>query len=221
MDSQRKKYLKIFSIIFFAIAFSACSTEQKYLVNLSFVKNAVIDYQENGGFHRDAAEAVKKAKEEFDKITPDKKSAVIFDVDETSLSNYPFDKEWDFGYVQKYWDMWVDSAKAPAVPEVFELYKYLVNRGFRIIFLTGRKNYQYYATMENLVKVGYEKFDTLIVKDQNYYDSLAVKYKSDKRTELTAKGYDIVGTVGDQWSDLKGPYHGIQVKIPDYQYYIE
>ena len=221
MDLQQNKYLKIFSIILFAISFSACSSEQKYLVNLTFVKNAVINYQEDGGFHRDVTEAVENAKEEFSKITPGEKSAVIFDVDETSLSNYPFNKEWDFGYVQKYWDMWVDSAKAPAVPEVLGLYKYLVNRGFRIIFLTGRKDYQYYATMKNLIKVGYEKFDTLIVKDKNYYGSLAVKYKSDKRTELTAKGYNIVGTVGDQWSDLKGPYHGIQVKIPDYQYYIK
>jgi hypothetical protein len=75
--------------------------------------------------------------------------------------------------------------------------------------------------MENLIKVGYDKLDTLIVKDKKYYDSLAVKYKSDKCTEITAKGFDIVGTVGDQWSDLKGPYHGKQVKIPDYQYYIE
>ena len=221
MGSQKNKYLKILSVILFAISFSACSTEQKYLVNLTFVKNAVIHYQENGGFHRDATKAVENAKKEFDKITPGEKSVVIFDVDETSLANYPFDKEWDFGYVQKYWDKWVDSAKAPAVPEVLDLYKYLVKRGFRIIFLTGRKDYQYYATMENLIKVGYEKFDTLIVKDRNYYGSLAVKYKSDKRTELTAKGYNIVGTVGDQWSDLKGPYHGIQVKIPDYQYYIE
>ena len=221
MDFQINKYLKIFSIIFIAISFSACSTEQKYLVNLTFVKDAVINYQENGGFHRDATEAVENAKREFDKITPGKKTAVIFDVDETSISNYQFDKEWDFGYVQKYWDMWVDSAKAPAVPEVFDLYKYLLNRGFRIIFLTGRKDYQYYATMENLIKVGYEKFDTLIVRDKNYYDSLAINYKAEKRMELIAKGYKIVGTIGDQWSDLEGPYHGIQVKIPDYQYYIE
>jgi acid phosphatase len=221
MGPQKNKYLKILSVILFAISFSACSTEQQYLVNLSFVKNAVIDYQENGGFHKDAAETIDNAKKEFDKITPGKKSAVIFDVDETSLSNYPFNKEWDFGYVQKYWDKWVDSAKAPAIPEVFDLYKYLVNRGFKIIFLTGRKDYQYYATMGNLIKVGYEKFDTLIVKDKNYYDSLAVKFKSGKRTELTAKGYNIVGTVGDQWSDLEGPYHGIQVKIQDYQYFIK
>jgi acid phosphatase len=221
MDYQKNRYLKIFSIIFVAITISGCSTEQKYLVNLTFVKDAIINYHESGQYDKDVSAAIERAKQEFDKITPSKKSAVIFDVDETSLSNYPFDKEWDFGYVQKYWDMWVDSAKAPAVPEVFGLYKYLVNRGFRIVFLTGRKDYQYYATMQNLIKVGYEKFDTLIVKDKNYYDSLAVKYKSEKRTELTAKGYDIVGTVGDQWSDMEGPYHGIQVKIPDYQYYIE
>jgi acid phosphatase len=221
MKYQNKKYLKLLLILILIFILYACSSEQNYLVNLSFVKEAIINYHESGEYDRDVNKAIENAKKEFDKITPGKKSTVIFDVDETSISNYQFDKEWDFGYVQKYWDMWVDSAKAPAVPEVFGLYKYLLNKGFRIIFLTGRKDYQYYSTMENLIKVGYEKFDTLIVKDKNYYDSLAVKYKSEKRTELSAKGYHIVGTVGDQWSDLKGPYHGIQVKIPDYQYYIE
>jgi hypothetical protein len=75
--------------------------------------------------------------------------------------------------------------------------------------------------LKNLDEVGYTEFDTLIVKDKKYYGIAALKFKSDKRTELTEKGYVIAGTVGDQWSDLEGPYHGIQVKIPDYQYFIK
>ena len=45
--------------------------------------------------------------------------------------------------------------------------------------------------------------------------------KSSKRKELVERGYDIIGTVGDQRSDIDGPYSGIQVKIPNYLYLIE
>ena len=49
----------------------------------------------------------------------------------------------------------------------------------------------------------------------------AVDYKTAKRVFLTNKDYDIIGTVGDQWSDLEGEYHGIQIKIPNYLYLIK
>ncbi len=49
----------------------------------------------------------------------------------------------------------------------------------------------------------------------------ALDFKSTKRVWLTEQGYEIIGTVGDQWSDLEGLYHGIQIKIPNYLYLIE
>ena len=221
MDSQKKKYFKIFSIIFFAISFSACSTEQKYLVNLTFVKDAIINYHESGRYDKDVTEAIEKAKKEFDKITPSKNSVVIFDVDATALSDYKFNKEWDFGYIAKDYDTWIDSANATAVPGVLDFYNYLINRGFKIIFITGRKDFQYDVTIKNLKAVGFTTFDTLIVKDKNNYETIASIYKPKKREQLVAKGYKIEGTLGDQWSDLNGPYHGIQIKIPNYQYFMK
>lgn len=208
-------------VLLVALMLNGCVREQTGPVNLTVAKNRVINYQENGGFHTDAVTAVDKAIKEFDKITPGKKTAVIFDVDETTLSNYMFNKENDFGYIEKNFDLWIDSAKAPAITEVKRLYDYLAGRNFRIIFLTGRKTYQYEATMKNLAAAGYSKFDTLIVREPAYYGLTALKYKSDKRAVLVKTGYVIVGTVGDQWSDLDGPDHGIQVKIPNYQYYIQ
>ncbi len=202
------------------VSLTGCSAGSAYLVNLSFVKDTIINYQEMGNFHKDAELAVNEGIDKFEKITPGKESVVVFDVDETALSNYPFNKEWNFGYVEKYFDMWIDSAKAPAVSEVLKLYNYLVRRNFKIVFITGRKADQYEATIKNLMAAGYTVFDTLIVKDKEYYGITALKYKSDKRIQLVQKQYLIVGTVGDQWSDLEGPYHGVQVKIPNYQYYI-
>ncbi len=76
------------------------------------------------------------------------------------------------------------------------------------------------STYQNLINAGYIKFDTLIVRGQDEYKITAAEYKSHKRNELTKNGYNIVGDVGDQQSDLSGQFHGIQVKIPNYQYII-
>ncbi len=208
------------SVVFLVSVFYGCASQPAYLVNLSFVKDAVISYHESGNFNRDAEQSVNEAIAQFDKITPSEMSVVVFDVDETALSNYEYNKDWDFGYVAKYFDMWIDSAKAPPVAEVLNLYNYLVDKNFRIVFLTARKENQFDATYRNLVSAGFTKFDTLIVKDKKYSGLSSEIFKTDKRIQLKEKGYIIEGTVGDQWSDLNGAYHGIQVKIPDYQYFI-
>lgn len=49
----------------------------------------------------------------------------------------------------------------------------------------------------------------------------AVVYKSKKRTELSAKGYHIYSSVGDQWSDITGPFVGNRTfKVPNPMYFI-
>ena len=49
----------------------------------------------------------------------------------------------------------------------------------------------------------------------------AVYYKSKKRTELAEKGYHIYSSVGDQWSDITGPYVGNRTfKVPNPMYFI-
>ena len=70
-----------------------------------------------------------------------------------------------------------------------------------------------------VVELGDEVFSVKEIGDETKMK--AKDFKSGKRVWLTEQGYDIVGTVGDQWSDLEGEYHGIQIKIPNYLYLIE
>lgn len=217
----RLKILLLSPFILSSLVLYGCASEQTYLVNLDFVKDAIIDYHAGGNFDKDTEGAVKEAIDKFQEITPGEKTAVVFDVDEAALSNYQFIKDWDFGYIPKDFDAWIDSAKAPAIPQVLNLYNYLIGRNFKIVFITGRKDFQYEATRKNLMETGYTVFDTIIVKDKKYHGVTILKFKSEKREELVRQGYTIAGTVGDQWSDLEGPYHGIQVKIPNYQYFIK
>jgi predicted secreted acid phosphatase len=145
---------------------------------------------------------------------------VIIDVDETALSNYGLAELMGFGYVYEMNKKWNAEMKSPAILQVKGLYDFLIEKGAKIIFLTGRNIPEYEATYKNLKQEGYTVFDTLITQREHEYELSAQEFKSSKRKELIEEGYEIIGTVGDQWSDLNGEYHGIQVKIPNYLYLI-
>ena len=51
------------------------------------------------------------------------KLAMVFDIDETSLSNYPEMLKADFAYDSKVFDAWVESAQGPAIAGSLRLYK--------------------------------------------------------------------------------------------------
>ena len=197
----------------------SCATEKP--VNLSIARGEVKQYYESGKFDEELTQVITEAKQKFDKAEFTDSSVVIFDVDETALNNYELAEQMGFGYVYELNKQWNAEMKAPAIPQVKELYDFLLSKGARVIFLTGRNFYEYEVTYENLKKEGYSDFDTLITQIGDETKMKAKDFKSGKRIWLTNQGYEIIGTVGDQWSDLEGEYHGIQVKIPNYLYLIE
>ncbi len=210
------KYLTV--IIFLTlILFPACEKNEKP-VNLTIAREEVKQYYESGKFYKEVNEVIEKAKKEFEKVEFKNNSVVIFDVDETAINNYELAKEMGFGYVYEMNKKWNAEMKSPAINQVKELYDYLLSKGAKIIFLTGRNFPEYDVTFENLVRDGYTEFDTLITQIGDEKKMKNREFKSSKRVWLTEQGYDIVGTVGDQWGDLEGEYHGIQVKIPNYLY---
>ncbi len=214
------KKLLILNITFYLTLFLfSCASEKP--VNLSVAREEVKQYYESGKFDQELSKVIEGAKEKFSEINFGENSAVIFDVDETVLDNYGLAEQMGFGYVYELNKKWNAEMKAPAIKPVKELYDLLLSKGAKIIFLTGRNFPEYEATYENLKQAGYTVFDTLITQIGDEKKIKAQEFKSSKRVWLTKQGYEIVGTVGDQWSDLEGDYHGIQVKIPNYLYLIE
>lgn len=215
-----KHYLncRLYLAIAFALAQLSCAPS---LVNLDTAKNRVANYYESGEYEKELTDIIDDAKKKFAKIEVQDNAAVVFDLDETALDNYDAIKKIDFGYEPKWWDEWVQQANAPANKKVKELYDFLIQKGFRVIFISGKKDTQYDATFRNLINVGYERFDTLIVRSQKDYKTKAGQFKAQKRKELTDKGYNIVGCVGDQESDCVGENCGIVIKLPNYLYLVE
>lgn len=216
MNHRIYRTFQLLLIISSSLLISSCSSEE--LLNLTIAKERVQQYYEGGQFDRELDEIVADAKKKFSKVEVKPNSAVVFDVDDTALLNYAASKKMGFGYVKGMVDEWVSSAEVPAIPQVKDLYDYLLDRNAKIIFLTGRFHDEYDYTFQNLVNEGFATFDTLIVRRPEEQKLPAVEFKSNVRTALTQQGYEIVGNIGDQWTDLDGPYSGIKIKIPNYLY---
>ncbi|KAK6268126.1 hypothetical protein QUC31_012286 [Theobroma cacao] len=157
-------------------------------------------------------------------LARDCKDVWVFDIDETALSNLPYYAQHGFG-VEQYnptlFNKWVMEGKAPALPETLNLYKKLLSLGTKVVFLTGRPEYQRSVTANNLRKAGYQTWEKLILKGSSYSGKSAVVYKSSERKKLAMSGYKIIGNMGDQWSDLLGTDVGNRTfKMPDPMYYI-
>jgi len=213
-----KTFLKAILAIIIIPLLTSCGTKRP--VNLTDARSEVKEFYESGKYDEELDEVIKNAREQFGALEFKENSVVIFDVDETVLNNYGLAEKMGFGYVYEMNKKWNAELKAPAIPQVKEFYNFLIEKGAKIFFLTGRNIPEYDVTYKNLKQEGYTTFDTLITQREYEYELSAQEFKSSKRKELTEEGYEIIGTVGDQWSDLNGEYHGLQVKIPNYLYLI-
>ncbi|XP_043710192.1 acid phosphatase 1-like [Telopea speciosissima] len=157
-------------------------------------------------------------------IAADGKDAWVFDIDETLLSNLPYYANYGFGaqgYDDASFNAWVETEEAPALPESLKIYNSLQKLGFTLFLLTGRTESQRNATEKNLLNAGYRNWEKLFLRGASDQGTLAIVYKSGKRTELEAQGYRIHGSSGDQWSDLLGKAMAKRsFKIPNPMYYI-
>lgn len=197
------------------------NTYSQPAINLGELKQQIIRYYENGDYLKDAEAVVKKAEDSLNNFTFPVNAAAVFDIDETVLLNYPHIKKVDFGYIPELWDQWVALGDAPAIEPVKKLYDFLVGKNVKIIFITGRKDFQYEPTFRNLQEEGFTVFDTLITRrsDQPYLP--ASQFKENERAALAAKGYNIIMCVGDQYSDMTGDHTGFRIKVPNYLYRID
>lgn len=205
--------------LFLTLTLLSCTSDE--LINLRLAKDRVKDYYESGKYDEDLGEIYSKAKSQIEKIKIKNNSTAIFDVDDTALSNYQISKRLDFGFDYQIVQNWVMSAKLPAIKQTLDFYNYLKSKGIKLIFLTGRQTEEYDATYRNLVEQGYRDFDTIIVRSERERKIGAAEFKSQKRKELTEKGYEIIICVGDQWTDFEGDYTGLIVKLPNYLYEID
>lgn len=192
------------------------------VVDIFKAKEAVKKYHSSGQYDRDVTQVADRAiaylKECIKKKR--KKLAVVFDIDETLLSNYSYQAEsTDFGYIPSLWNRWIEKAEAAPIKPVRRLLRTAVDSGASVFIITGRRENQKAATIRNLKAAGCEGFKKLYLKPVNYKGT-AQAYKSALRKKIEDAGFTVVVNIGDQYSDLKGGYAEKTFKLPNHIYFI-
>ncbi|MEW2391440.1 HAD family acid phosphatase [Streptomyces venezuelae] len=165
-----------------------------------------------------------------------KKPAIVLDVDDTALLSFDYEKTANYVYNNDSWDAYVKAAKRPAVFGMPELVAYAKRHGVEVFFLTGLAESQRDGAVTNLAKAGYKTpLDRTHVFTKNkpnppaYLSHCAtpdawkcdtVQFKEGTRKHIESTGYNIIGSFGDQVSDLAGGYADRTYKLPNPTYFV-
>jgi predicted secreted acid phosphatase len=161
------------------------------------------------------------------------KPALVLDIDETSLTNWPNLLADNFGFIAGGacdalpngpcgFTEWVLKASARPIDPARRLFDTAKKKGVAVIFITSRNDNARDATILNLDHAGFEGWTELRTRpDRDDLDTVEA-YKSAERTKVEAEGYTIIANVGDQLSDIRGePTGKCTFKVPNPFYFIK
>ncbi|WP_319466882.1 HAD family acid phosphatase [uncultured Pseudodesulfovibrio sp.] len=211
-------------IIFLLATGCTARSVQPELVNIQQARAAVETYHANGQYLHDIKIIVNDLRKHIEETLASgkyTKPAIVFDIDETLLSNYQAEKEMGFNFRPRYWRHWVNLSKAPAIEPVRTLYGYAVSKKLTVFIITGRKASVRQQTIKNLKQEGYTQWTRLFFREKFDEKKSAQQYKTAVRKQLSEQDeYQIIANVGDQESDLDGGYAVRTFKLPNYMYII-
>jgi len=190
---------------------------------LPVAKAEVAQYYEQGQYERDVAgvmaEAVALLPETA--VQDGKRLAVVLDIDETALSTYEYQQGMGFGHYGQAWHQWIDMRRATAIAPVLAFYQAARARGLALFFVTGRREKSRVATADNLREAGYDGWERLYMKPDDYREPSVQPYKQRCRAEIEAAGKIIWLNIGDQRSDLDGGHARHGIELPNLIYTVE
>jgi predicted secreted acid phosphatase len=177
-------------------------------------------FYDSGDWNRAVVKQVKKAKAYLKARTEGKrapkKPALVLDIDETSLDNYPcLVEKGGIPYDGGIYAGCVVAYDAPAVKPVRSLFKRAQALKVAVFFVTGRPEGIRDGTLANLEQAGYSGKYELILEPAGYDKPSTVPYKSGARRQIQKRGFKILANVGDQQSDLKGGFSERTYKLPN------
>jgi HAD superfamily, subfamily IIIB (Acid phosphatase) len=195
--------------------------------NIGDLKFTAIDYYNSGAYLTDlqiaTAPAIAWITEEAPRVD---RPAVVFDIDETALSNWEALKANDFGRIYNggcdrlphgpcgliAWDQRAQSTVIQPTMDVFTTAR---DSGAAIFFITGRGESQRAATDRNLQAVGYTGYTQLIMEPPGAHYISAADFKAPQRAQIEQQGYTIIANLGDQPSDLDGGFAERTYQLPN------
>jgi predicted secreted acid phosphatase len=180
----------------------------------------ISEYRESGDWSRAIVKQVRKAKAYLRQRTQSerapKKPALVLDIDETALDNYPcFEARGGIPYDDLVNAQCVTAFDAPAIKPVLSLFKRARDLKVAVFFITGRPVQIREGSLDNLRSAGYTGKYELILQPEGYDKPSRVPFKSGARKQIQKRGFKILANVGDQQSDLKGGFSERTYKLPN------
>ncbi|HAT7072998.1 TPA: acid phosphatase [Legionella pneumophila] len=195
--------------------------------NLSLIRKEIKNYYDSGLYYHELERTIKLAQEYIHQqylINKNNKHpqklAIVLDIDETSLSNYDKMVKRDFTGSKEQIHKEILAANSPAIKPMLTLYKNALKKGIKVFFVTGRQESERDATRANLIKAGYTKWAGLYLRPNGYSSPSIIPFKSKAREMIAKKGYTIIASIGDQYSDIQGGYAKKGFKLPNPFYYL-
>lgn len=195
--------------------------------NLTLVKKELIQYHDSGHYQQDLTKKIKLARQYIIQQAlvnqhrkPQQKLALVLDIDETSLSNYEHMVKHNFNGNRFQIHKDILAADSPAIKPMLALYQDAIKHGVSVFFITGRSDEDRTVTENNLIKAGYKNWAGLYLRPNQYTYPSIIPFKSKARAMISQKGYTIIASIGDQYSDIRGGYAKKGFKLPNPYYYL-
>lgn len=209
-------FFLLFSIFFYGKSFAEP-------MNLAAFKYHLMTYHDSGEYAKEMKEVMDVAEHYIvnkSKKDPNKRLALVLDIDETCLSNYDNLLARDFTNDLK--RIHTDTLKGNATPIAAcqHLYNTAKQNHIDVFFISGRFQQERKVTEANLKNAGFSGWKDLILQpDSNFgKHGTVLPFKIQARKQLEEQGYTILASIGDQYSDLKGGYALRTFKLPNPYY---
>jgi len=218
--------------VILALALAACATVTApqptgQPPNLGELKTEILVYHRSGAYDHDLAAVAAAARAYVERrAAAAVRPALVLDIDETSLTNWPEIVANDFGYIPdgpcdrlprgpcgvKAWEQ---SSRSEAIAPMLGLFRAVRAKGVAVFFITGRREDERAATERNLRQAGYDGWAGLVLRPVGSTAPSAADYKAAERARIEAAGYTIIANVGDQPSDLAGGHAERSFLLPN------
>lgn len=188
--------------------------------NLDIVKDELKNWYNSGQYFKDITLAIEPAYTYIGYVIGIDKAAVIFDIDETMVSEYDFMLANDFAWTGPIIDAAQTITTFSSLLPTLDFFNYCSQKNIETIILTSRRKKHEDTVLALLSNAKYVNYSRLILRPNDDIGSIA-GYKARMRKELIEQeGYLIQCNLGDQESDFYQGYSYFNIKIPNKFYAI-
>lgn len=205
---KRQYFLIIILAIVIIISCNKTTQKSKQEYRNEYLTQSVLWYQHSGEMKALYYQAYNTAHLMLDiylkDSKPNRKKAVIVDLDETILNNITYEAQMiltDSTNTKSFWQHWVDTAIADTLPGALEFLKYAQSKDVEVFYISNRAYTDVASSIKNLQKFHFP-----------YADEKHMIFKTDKskskelRRKQVAKDYDIVLLCGDNLGDFSAAF---------------